>query len=117
MKKTRQEKREEEARIIAEMDEALQQVNGDKVVAGGEKVDNKTAEKKAKKKPIEDEDMPSRLHCKRCKTLMENGVCPTCGFTVYIPMEKEKRNKIKVVVTAVAMAIFLLVFIITKIVG
>lgn len=110
MKKTKAEKREEEARIIAEMDEALQQ-------AKAENEKTETPAKKQKRKPIEDEDMPSKLHCKRCKTLMENGVCPTCGFTVYIPMEKEKRNKIKLVVTAVAMAIFVIVFVITQIVG
>ena len=117
---TRQEKREEEARILAEMDEALQQMKGGAGAVDEEKAGNntdKTAEKKTKKKPIDEDTMPSRLHCKRCKTLMENGVCPTCGFTVYIPMEKEKRNKIKVVVTAVAMAIFLVVFLITRIVG
>lgn len=108
MKKTKAEKREEEARIIAEMDEALQQV----------KAKQEEAETPAKKqKHIEDEDMPNKLHCKRCKTLMQDGVCPTCGFTVYIPMEKEKRNKIKLVVTAVAMAIFVVVFVITQIVG
>lgn len=108
MKKTKAEKREEEARIIAEMDEALQQAKAEK--EEGEKP-------KVKRKPIEDEDMPKKLHCKRCKTLMENGVCPTCGFTVYIPMDKEKRNKIKLVLTAVAMAIFVVVFVITQIVG
>ena len=56
------------------------------------------------------------MHCRRCKTLMENGVCPTCGFKVYVPMSKEKQNKIKVIATAVAMAVFIVIFIITQLI-
>ncbi|MBR2023888.1 MAG: hypothetical protein IJ996_05185, partial [Clostridia bacterium] len=75
---------------------------------------SESAPKKKKHTPIADENMPEKLHCKRCKTLMENGVCPTCGFTVYIPMQKEKRNRIKVVVTAVLMAVFVVLFVIMQ---
>ncbi len=103
MKKTKAEKRAEEARIIAEMDEAMQELKG------GEQTPQPV--KKPKRTPIKDENMPDKIHCKRCKTLMENGVCPTCGFTVYIPMDKDKRNKIKVIATAVCMAIFVIIFV------
>ena len=119
MKKTREEKRAEEARIIAEMNEAMQDLQAKNEAETDEKTDIeqtvKTAKIKTKKKqnpaPMTDELMPEKLHCKRCKTLMENGVCPTCGFKVYIPMETEKRNKIKLVVTAVAMVIFAVIFV------
>ena len=122
MKKTREEKRAEEARIIAEMNEAMQDLQAQNVAETDEKTDIeqtvKTAKIKTKKKqktvPIADELMPEQLHCKRCKTLMENGVCPTCGFKVYIPMETEKRNKIKLVVTAVAMVIFAVIFVVLQ---
>ena len=57
---------------------------------------------------------PSQLHCKNCKTLMENGVCPTCGYKVYVPMSKEKREKVKTVVTAVAVAVLIAVFVIIQ---
>lgn len=106
MKKTRTEKREEEARIIAEMDAAMQELNTESSA--------EESSKKQKRAPIQDEHMPERLHCKRCKTLMENGVCPTCGFTVYIPMKKEQRNRVKVVVTAVLMAVFVVLFVILQ---
>lgn len=106
MKKTRQEKREEEARIVAEMDEAMQNLQAEQ----GQTTPKEKPPKAQKNTPRPDEYMPEKMHCKRCKTLMENGVCPTCGFKVYIPMEKEKRNKIKVVVTAIAMALFVVIF-------
>lgn len=70
-------------------------------------------ETKQEKRKI-DESMPEQLHCKHCKTLMENGVCPNCGFKVYIPMDKEKRDKIKTVATAVLMTIFVVIFVITQ---
>ena len=110
MKKTRKDKREEEARIIAEMDAAMQELNAENTA----EEPPQSPQKKQKRAPIEDEHMPERLHCKRCKTLMENGVCPTCGFTVYIPMKKERRNRVKVVVTAVLMAVFVVLFFILQ---
>ena len=117
MKKTRAEKRAEEARIIAEMTEAMQDLQEQSGKTGLNQ-ESKTAQVKAKEKKKTasdvDELMPEKIHCKRCKTLMENGVCPTCGFKVYIPMEKEKRNKIKLVITAVAMAVFVVMFVLMQ---
>ena len=72
--------------------------------------------KKEEMKRAQGEGMPETMHCRRCKTLMENGVCPTCGFKVYVPMSKEKQNKIKVIATAVAMAVFIVIFIITQLI-
>ena len=63
---------------------------------------------------IFDSTTPDEIHCKRCKTLMENGVCPTCGFRVYVPMEKGKRDKIRLWVTIVCMAAFLVLFVISQ---
>ena len=42
---------------------------------------------------------------------MENGVCPACGFTVYVPMSEEKRNKIKLTLTVVAFVVFIVIFV------
>ena len=75
---------------------------------------DKRQEQQNDKKVHTDDTMPETLHCKRCQTLMENGTCPNCGFKVYIPMDKEKRDKIKVVATAVLMAVFIVVFVITQ---
>ena len=77
-RKTREEKREEERRIIAEMESA----------------------------------MPQKIHCKRCKTLMENGVCPVCGFRIYVPMDERKRKKVRIIVAAACIAVFAALFLI-----
>ena len=52
------------------------------------------------------ETMPEKLHCPRCKTVMEKGVCPTCGHRIYVPMDRAKQNKIKLISTCVLMAVF-----------
>ena len=96
-KQTRKEKREEEKRIIAEMESALpkKEEENEKVSYG--------------------EDLPETLHCKRCKTELSNGVCPVCGFRIYVPMEKKKRDKIRTVVTVISMAIFVILFLLLQI--
>ena len=101
----RQEKREEEKRIIAEMESALQE--------------EKTAKTEAKReeKPRSSyysSTQPERIHCHRCKTLMENGVCPTCGYKIYVPMSDEMRNKIKTVTTAIGFVVFIVIFLIIQ---
>ena len=57
------------------------------------------------------EDMPSQLHCPRCKTLMDKGVCPHCGYYVYVPMDKAKQKKIKLVLTVVGLVAFAVLFV------
>lgn len=67
-----------------------------------------------KRRSIYDVNTPGQVHCKRCKTLMENGVCPACGFKIYMPMDSEKRDKIKLVTTIVGFAVFFVIFIILQ---
>ena len=98
-RQTREEKRAEEARIIAEMDAALQE-NGVEVP--------KT--KPQRIEPTQQEVPKEKIYCKRCKTLMENGVCPTCGYKVYVPMDEGKRKRIRLVVAAVSIVVFLVLF-------
>ena len=98
-RQTREEKRAEEARIIAEMDAALQE-NGVEVP--------KT--KPQRIEPTQQEVQKEKIYCKRCKTLMENGVCPTCGYKVYVPMDEGKRKRIRLVVAAVSIVVFLVLF-------
>ena len=110
-KMTSRERRAEERRILAEMDEAMQEQAAQKPEIKEEKTSTK------KEKPIrkrEDGIMPSTLHCKHCKTLMENGVCPACGFKVYMPMDEEKRKKIKMALTVVGFAVFIVIFVIIQ---
>lgn len=92
----RKEKKQKEQEILAQMDAAMLEQRPQ-----GEEQEERKG----------DETMPSQMHCKRCKTLMKNGVCPTCGFTVYMPMDEGKRKKIRWIVTAVALGIFILLFV------
>ncbi len=106
-KLTREEKKAEEARVIAEMEEAMQE-NA-----------NATPEAESEPQPTKrwsafEDATPENLHCRRCHTLMENGVCPTCGFKVYVPMDEKKRNKIRLIVGGVCVAAFLIWFLITQ---
>ncbi len=104
-KMTGRERRAEERRILAEMDEAMAEQ------AKQASPDQTTP---AKKQGKADDTMPEKIHCKRCKTLMENGVCPLCGFTVYMPMAEEKRKKIRWIMTGVCLAVFAVLFVIIQ---
>ena len=58
---------------------------------------------------------PEQIHCKRCKTLMEKGVCPNCGFTMYVPMDETKQRKIRLISGAILIVVFALIVLFTKI--
>ena len=68
-------------------------------------------DKKPQKKNNRFDSTPTVLHCRRCGTEMQNGVCPNCGFKIYMPMDKEKQQKIKLVATVVLMAIAVVLFV------
>ncbi len=97
-KQTRREKSEEEKRIIAEIEEGTENAK-------------KT---ETKKKSFYDSAQPETVHCRRCRAVMEKGVCPTCGFKMYVPMDEEKRRKIKTVTTAIGFVVFIVVFLIIQ---
>lgn len=109
----------EEQRILAEMEKAMQETN---TISQSPTLQIAAIDENSKPQPNaqpisarkSDDTMPEKIHCKRCKTLMENGVCPTCGFRIYMPMDEEKRKKIKLVLTAVGMAIFVVVFVVMQ---
>lgn len=107
-KQTRQQKKEEEKRIIAEMESALAEEKTQ------EKPEDEPSKRNVEKKQTYDETMPKDIHCKRCKTLMKKGVCPTCGFRIYVPMDKKKRDKAKLILAVVFMAAFLVMFILSQ---
>ena len=104
-KQTRQQKKEEEKRIIAEMEDALRE-------ARGESVEETPPEASGKKSVYATE--PDKIHCRRCTTLMENGVCPTCGYKIYMPMNDKKRNKIRLITAIVFVAIGVIIFAISR---
>ena len=104
-KQTRQQKKEEEKRIIAAMEDALRE-------ARGESVEETPPEASGKKTVYATE--PDKIHCRRCKTLMENGVCPTCGYKIYMPINDKKRNKIRLIAAIVFVAIGVIIFVISR---
>ena len=103
-KKSREQKREEERRIIAQMESAQEQDR-----EGGQAPQTAPAPKKNGDK------QKQRYHCPKCKTLLEeDGLCPTCGYKMYIPMDEKQRNKVKVILTVVLMVIFAVLFVILQ---
>jgi hypothetical protein len=105
-KQTRKERREEEARILADFQEALKENSGEA----------QKEESKEEKKASFDGVQPQTIHCRKCKTLMENGVCPNCGYKMYVPMDSEKQKKIRWIATGVCVVAFFLLLIILEIV-
>ncbi len=110
-KQPKMSRKERERRILAEMDAAILQQkmpdgeNGESVPQQKEKA-NPKAENRA--------NQGQRLHCPRCKSWMENGKCPTCGHYIYVPMDKDKRNKIRWIVGGVCMVGFVILFVLLQ---
>ena len=88
-------KKLEEEKIIAEMEEAMKEQK-EQAVAGEETAQEQT----------------QQYHCRKCKTLMENGVCPTCGFRIYMGMDKDKQKKIRLITGIVCLAVLLVILLI-----
>ena len=106
-KQTRKEKKADKARVLAEMKAALEEAERAENIKNGE---NGTEEKSAPTPKMQPKPQEPAYHCRRCKAVMKNGVCPTCGFKMYVPMDEKKLGKIKLILTAVGMAIFVAIF-------
>lgn len=96
----RQQKKWEEERMIAEMDDAMQE---------------QKAEEQAQKQERERQRANQTVsYCRRCKAETTGGVCKNCGYKEYIPMSEEQRKKIKNVLTVVLLGVFLVLFIVLQ---
>ena len=71
----RKERRAEERRIIAEMDSAMQAKKEEKPKT----VDFASGEQTK----VYGKEAPEILHCRRCRSVMEKGVCPECGYKIF----------------------------------
>ena len=108
-KKQKRNRREEERKIIEEMEKALAENEGREYIPQ----EQKTREQRRKEKRTEyGAGVPQKIHCRRCKTLMENGVCPSCGFRIYVPMDKKKQEKIRLIVAGVCIAVLVVIFVV-----
>jgi rubrerythrin len=88
-------RKEEEKEILAQMDEAMK-------------------EEKKKEKPSAAVDNKGELHCRKCSTLMQNGKCPACGHTVYVPMDEKKQQTIRWILGGICFAAFIVVVILMQ---
>ena len=88
------ERKQQEKEIMAQMKEVMQE--------------EKPAQAEASKKN------GMQIHCYKCKTLMENGKCPSCGHTVYVPMDEQKQKNIRWIAGGILFAVFLIVFLVTR---
>ena len=89
--KSKKERKQEEQRIIEELG-----LNAPKKVEEKQKSYGK--------------DMPQVVHCKRCKTELKNGVCPVCGYKIYMPMDEKTKKTIRLIVGSVCVVGFLIAF-------
>ena len=64
--------------------------------------------------PTFSDPTPQMVYCKRCKTRLQEGVCPTCGFKAYVPMDPEKQKKIRLISGAVCVVVFIILLLITQ---
>ena len=94
MAKSWKERREEEARILAEMEEAMQA----------------QAEEGAETEEKDETQEEKKVHCAKCGNYMNNGVCPACGHRIYVPMDEDKQKTVRLIVGAVCISAFLLVY-------
>lgn len=97
MAKSWKKRKEEEARILAEMEEAMQAQAAEKAEAE----DDGQADE-----PQEE----NKIHCAKCGNYMEKGVCPACGHRIYVPMDESAQKTARLIIGAVCIVAFLLVY-------
>lgn len=115
-KLSRAEKKAENERAIAEMEDAMREagtplgnvgkatpaLSKDKTEGAGESRAQKDGGGAAPK------TQKRAMHCHKCGTEMKDGVCPKCGYRVYVPMSPEKTKKIRLITGAICIVILIL---------
>lgn len=115
--KRRMSRKERERQMIAEMESALLEQKFPATNEGNAVQTSRADELPKKEKKTNDkaqENKVQQLHCPRCKTLMENGKCPTCGHYIYVPMDEKKRKKIRLIVGGVCLVGFAVLFVLLQ---
>ena len=98
----RKQRKEEETKIIAQMEEALRE---------NEQLKKESEPAQAEASAEKNADV---LHCHKCGTVMENGKCPQCGYYVYVPMNPRMQRKIRLIVGGVFIVVFLIFLLLYK---
>ena len=97
----RNERKARDAEIIAQMEEALKEQTAE------------NAETTTEGQATPPTEAP-QFHCRKCKTLMENGKCPACGYSDYVPMDAKTQKKIRLILTGICVVVFLIIFLATR---
>lgn len=101
--------KKEEQKIIAQMQEAMEEKKK------AEEASARAHEERLnERKRWYDSKVPETLHCRRCKSVMKDGVCPTCGFKMYVPMDKQKQQKIRLIAGGICLIIFAVLFVLSQ---
>lgn len=101
MAKNWKERREEEARILAEMQDAMKE-------QAQKKEGEKNGQEEGGTPPKETRE---KYHCSKCGNFMQdNGVCPACGHRIYVPMEESKQKTAQTIIGVVCIVVFLLIY-------
>ena len=110
-------RKERERQMIAEMESAMLAQKfpetAGKNAAQTPQADGSPNRKKEAKGKAQ-ENKAQQIHCPRCKTVMENGKCPTCGHYIYVPMDEKKRKKIRLIVGGVCLVVFAVLFVVLQ---
>lgn len=122
-KMSRAERKAEDERIVAEMEEAIKNLHAKRRNFRKRKFRKKGAGKKRRKSGESRTDDSAvgapagEIHCRRCKAVMKNGVCPECGYRMYVPLEDKTRKKSVLIVGVVCVAVFVVWLIVKSVKG
>ena len=94
--------------------EGMEEMNEEKREEREESVPPQSGTKRPKIFGVLEDKTPETMHCRNCNSLMENGVCPTCGFKAYVPMDPEKQKNIRLISGVVCVVVFIIVLLITQ---
>ena len=118
-KKPKMSRKERERLMIEEMESAIWEQKKSREESSqteaGEGAANPSKETASgKEKTSAQAKTGKKIHCSRCRSLMENGKCPTCGHYIYMPMDDKKRKKIRLIVGGVCVLIFAVLFVVMQ---
>lgn len=69
---------------------------------------------KPKRVGLFEDKTPQVLHCRRCRTEMKDGVCPSCGFRMYVPMDENKQKTVRLVLGGICLVAFVVLVLLMK---
>ncbi len=97
--------------MLADFDAAVAAEKEKAAESGEENVSATKKQEKRSRDSFYSSTQPTQIHCRRCKTLMEEGKCPVCGYKTYTPMSDAKRKRVRNILTVVCLGVFVVLFV------